>query len=347
MQSSYTSITVYFKYFLKVNAVSVIYKKINLSEVIMKLVVLFCTALSLVFSEAQAVAVIEASGIIRRENQLLIVSDSQYNGYFSYELPQPLLEKGPLVIDSSRKDALKWIPLPKLSLARDFESIEVLADGRLVLLSEALSSIVDEDGYVLTCQAQMTMIGNRGLEGLAARPIGLGHSLLAMCWEGGHLKKSDMPKQMELKNYVLDPVIWIYDLPADASSLYVKEKHLQESVTLAVPQLEEDLFFRASDLVWNKDSQGDWGFIVLLTGHRPKADKVKFAGVSLLQRYNLEGVAIGDPIKLNEVLETKYQTLRWEGLAWYEDGKSLVLINDDDPEIGPPVAYILPLLNGW
>src|SRR5262245_46936237 len=110
---------------------------------------------------AQLRNVSEASGIVRNGNELLIVDDSDPGAYYRY----PIDATGPSVpIEPSRLVRVQW---PEIGLAADLESIDVLADGRIVLLSERLRSLVDEHGVVMEYDDPLTEIGERGLEGLA------------------------------------------------------------------------------------------------------------------------------------------------------------------------------------
>ncbi len=56
-------------------------------------------------------------------------------------------------------------------LAVDLEAIDVLADGRVVVISERLRSMVSKDGVVVGYDDPFAEFGERGLEGLAVRKV--------------------------------------------------------------------------------------------------------------------------------------------------------------------------------
>ncbi len=165
------------------------------------------------FTQAETVEIREASGIARHGEFLLIVDDSQHGSYFRFHLKG---ETGPMIeLDPNR---LERVPLPHSSMATDLESINVLADGRVVVLSERLRAMFDAEGAVADYGAVLSEFGKRGMEGLAVRPVGEGTSRAAVLWEGGYPQYYDVPEQLRAKvgRQALSPIVQVHDLrPSD------------------------------------------------------------------------------------------------------------------------------------
>ena len=83
----------------------------------------------------------EASGLLRIGDFLAIVSDKEPGRY--YLAPVPATTPGPASIDPARVRTIEW---PAASVGLDLEGIAQLADGRVVLLSERLRSLLDDRG---------------------------------------------------------------------------------------------------------------------------------------------------------------------------------------------------------
>jgi len=83
-----------------------------------------------------------------------------------------------------------------MTLAIDFESVDVLADERVVGLSERLRSLIEEGGLVLHNDDPQCELGERRLEGLAVRPGADGVSEVAVLWEGGWIEDGDVQPQV-------------------------------------------------------------------------------------------------------------------------------------------------------
>lgn len=68
-----------------------------------------------------------------------------------------------------------------------------------------------------------------------------------------------------------------------------------------------------------------------------------------LQRFDLDGQPVGDPVDLKSRLPPDLDGLNWEGLAWYEEGESLLLIDDISGKRpgGPPYVVVLSLPEEW
>jgi hypothetical protein len=100
--------------------------------------------------------VAEASGVARKGDRLLVVSDADPGAYYEFSLAGAL---GPV------------IPMPLASVTRqhlagdelgvDLEAIDVLADGRIVALSERLRSLLSESGIVFQYDDPLSELGER------------------------------------------------------------------------------------------------------------------------------------------------------------------------------------------
>lgn len=294
----------------------------------------------------------EASGITRLSDHLLIVGDDDPGAYYRFSL---LGVQGPLIrIDPSR---LTRVVLPQGNLAIDLESIDVLADGRVVVLSERLRALVGEDGVIAEYDNQLSEFGNRGLEGLAVKPLDQGTSRVAVLWEGGYPEHTAVPGQRHrhIGRLAMQPVIWIHDIEAGEAGIAIKSKTALRVVVLDVPkpvgQEPQAQRFRAPDLVWNQmdndgDGKKDWGFIILLSSQNsPDQGRPEYRH-QWLQRFTTQGKPAGMPLDLNTIVPTALKGANWEGLSWFEEGKRLVLIHDKPPK-GPPTAFIVDLPNDW
>lgn len=246
------------------------------------------------------------------------------------------------------------------AVALDLEAIDRLADGRVVALSERLRALVDDQGIVAEYGGPLTEFGNRGLEGLAVRPLSNGDSRVAVLWEGGYPEYYLVPDQLKavVGRLPLRPVIWVHDLPHGQAKLMVrdttKDLYALQVVELEVPEPDrapppEGQRFRASDLVWHTVHQGktqEFGFIVLLNAQNsPTVGKTRYAHL-WLQRFTVDGKPFGAPLDLKTLLPAEMKERNWEGLAWFETGKKLVMIHDVPPK-GIPAAYILTIPPDW
>src|SRR5947208_11851008 len=147
----------------------------------------------------------EASGVTRKGNELLIVSDAAPGAYFSVDVSA---ESGPLIRLPPEKVVRHELAGGAL-LAIDFESVDVLADERVVALSERLRSLIGESGLVLQYDDPLSEIGERGLEGLEVRPGLDGVSEVAVLWEGGWIEDAEVQRQVRrrLDNPLLPVVL--------------------------------------------------------------------------------------------------------------------------------------------
>ncbi len=253
----------------------------------------------------------EASGIVRVGDKLLIVGDGDAGVYYySFSLKE---KEGSIIqIPTS-------LPREKLQeggFALDLESIDILSDGRKVVLSERLHSLIGAKGLIVDYDNPMSEFGNRGLEGLAVRKLENGSSRVAVLWEGGYLKYDDVPKTVKkhIGKVSVQPVIWVHDLKAKTGKEVIKidmkketvEDYKIEEIVLNVhmgggdePQAQR---FRAPDLVWHKVKKNEWGFIVLLSSESAKPKIKQKYMYKWLQRFSLDGSPVGAPFDLKTVL---------------------------------------------
>jgi len=117
----------------------------------------------------------EASGVCRLGNELLIVSDAVPGIYYSFDVSG---EPGPLLQLPS--DKLVPHELEGATLCVDLEAIDVLADRRVVALSERLRSLIGGSGLVVQYDDPLSELGERGLEGLGVRAGHNGFSEVAV-----------------------------------------------------------------------------------------------------------------------------------------------------------------------
>jgi hypothetical protein len=99
--------------------------------------------------------------------------------------------------------------------------------------------------------------------------------------------------------------------------------------------------------------------------------------IKILQRFNQEGESVGNPLCINDICqkvlevlteeelkslgqsmsthimkarsmldEGNYENINWEGLGWFEEGKSLIAIYDQVPK-DPPFALVIEVPQEW
>jgi hypothetical protein len=283
----------------------------------------------------------EVSGVVRQGADLLLVSDDVPGVLF--RCPVPVAISGAHLPDphSMRREVV-----PGATLALDPEEVELLADGRVAILSERLHCLVGAEGLIVQYASTMSEFGNRGVEGLAARPGEAGGSVIAVLWEGGQPMAHDLPATIAAvlpqPLPALPPLVMIHDLPAGQISEWVNE--IPVPLAMPIPPGGHH-FYRAPDLVWHRPAAGEeWGFIVLCSSAR-------FAGAetpdepgryNCLQRFSSGGVPVGDPLYLDTVLSPPLALSNWEGMAWLEEGNCLVLVADSKMAAHPFAVVMLP-----
>jgi hypothetical protein len=241
-------------------------------------------------------------------------------------------------------------------LGVDLEAIDVLADGRIVALSERLRSLLSESGIVFQYDDPLSELGERGLEGLAVRKHSSGGSEVAVLWEGGYVEDAEVQKQVRgrLRDAPFLPVVFTHLIEANQNGMKIKVEKDDELVELKVPSPDsasDGYRFRAPDLVWHKwrtDEGVDLdGFIVLLNSQlrSPQPNKPMF-GPCWLERFDRQENAIGSHLDLDAVAKDLTQNdslsaANWEGLGWYDEGRTLVLVHDKSKKIQTPVALLV------
>ena len=295
----------------------------------------------------------DASGITRLENHLLLVGDKNPGRF--YRLAIPNHDDKAILIDPEQT---MRVDLPNGSLAIDLEGIAVLTDGRVVVLSERLRALVGMDGLIAEYGTPLTEFGNRGLEGVAVRPLANGNSQVAVLWEGGYPEYQAIPEQLRsvVGHLPLRPVIWVHELTKGQTGVHVRDDRkdgvVPQTISLEVQDIGDEApphaqRFRASDLVWHESkSPHGLGFIVLISSENSPPEGKRAFKYQWLQRFDREGKRVGVPLDLNDVLPDRLRQRNWEGLGWYETGKRLVIVHDSPPA-GIPTAYIIDLPEDW
>ena len=293
----------------------------------------------------------QASGITRHKDHLLLVDDEIHGAYYKYALRG--LEKDLIPIDRNR---LIRISFGKAFHAQNLESIDVLADGRIVALSGRLRALVGVDGIIAEYDNIAAELGGIGLEGLAVHRINDDKSIIAVLWEGGFISINAVPMAF-YKHYgrhPLKPMIFLHKIYNNSRLGGLEDLDVIE---LQVPLEQvngETYHFRAPDLVWHHwrnsyKNEIESGFIVLLASesHNPNPTLQKRHMHLWLQRFNRDGRRYGDPFDLRAYLKktektAKFAAANWEGIGWFEEGKRLIIVHDE-PSKGIPHAYILDL----
>ncbi len=293
----------------------------------------------------------EASGIARFGDDLLVVSDRDHGAYYKLSLNKmnwPAVRLNELKIER--------LTLSQGKLAVDIEAIEVLADGRIVVLSERLRSLLSTEGIVAEYDDPLAEIGERGLEGLAVRKIDDKTSQVAILWEGGYPEYDEITPQ--LRNRIgrksMRPFIVVHNLRSGETGKKIEldKDHMPIELVVPLPEGDEPLAqrFRAPDLVWHELRSGGreiWGFIVLLNSQNmPEKGKPKYKHL-WLQQFDLKGQKVGEPLNIDEHVPDNLKGANWEGLAWLEEGKSILLINDGPKKKYPPTIVMIDLSDKW
>ncbi|MBI1983303.1 MAG: hypothetical protein HYS61_03800 [Acidobacteria bacterium] len=202
-------------------------------------------------------------------------------------------------------------------------------------------------------QPPLAEFGNRGLEGLAVERRADGSSRVAVLWEGGYPEFHLVPPPLRerLGRVSLRPFILVHHLKAGESGIPVEMRDAERVVELEVPVPDgkepEAQRFRAPDLVWHRWPSGGedtTGFIVLLSSQN-SAGAREYA-FHWLQRFTADGKPVGEPLDLDSLVPQEFKGANWEGLAWFEEGKSLVVIHEKGP-MPAVVALIVPLPEAW
>ena len=283
------------------------------------------TSLLLAATDHQA-RLISASGIARAGSDLVIVGDDTPAMLFRYRMQADDWPSGdgPLLAEIE----ISWVSVERFggTGAVDLEGVDVLQDGRIVVLSETLKALIARDSLVSIYPDPMGEIGGRGMEGVAVR----GDGQVAGLWEGGYFSPEYLPTWIagagKIQGGPMKALLCVHALPADAETEVCRRG--DGVVVLQVPATPDSTqAFRATDLVWGEDGQS---IIVLLSSTNAGTSVFRY---KWLQRFSTSGAAIGDPINLcaSGYLPDRVRSGKagnFEGLGWFEPGKSLVLIND-------------------
>lgn len=311
----------------------------------------------------------EPSGVRRQGDQLLVVGDEEPGTY--YTMPVTGNEMGFLPLTPAK---LTRHHLLSGLAAFDLESIDVLADGRVVVLSERFPGLFDEKGLVVQYPQRLLSFGGRGPEGVAVRPLDDGSSRVAVLWEGGYPEPGLIPPELkadECFRHALHPRVFVHRLPRGAESYALTKDDVEAEVELEplLPPGKEPFVqrYRGTDLVWRElDVHGkkQWGWIVLLTSgwaEKPQpgsieecrktdhGEPLRWCG-RFLQRFTMDGHPFGEPFDLDEVLPNSVSTANWEGLGWFVPGEKLVLVYDEplaERRFDPQQAFVIDLPAGW
>ena len=300
-----------------------------------------CPLLSAAAS-ADSVSLAEASGVVRRGDHLLVVDDGHPGVYFRIPLdgrPGPTIPLGGAEVQR--------VSIQSSPFVSDLESIEVLRDGRVVVLSERLRMLLCSDGVVATYGAPLSEFGKRGLEGVAVRAGRGRSSLVAVLWEGGYPEYVHLPPPLQRSagRAALKPLVVVHTVGSGRQGLLVPTRDAVE-LNVPLPPGEEPRAqrFRAPDLVWYRGPNREWEFIVLLSSANSAGNREYKH--HWLQRFSTEGDRLGEPLDLDETAPREMRGTNWEGLGWFEAGKSLVVVNESSPRPSG-VAYVVELPPGW
>ena len=153
---------------------------------------------------------------MRDGDRLLLVSDESTDAYYSYALQSAELPSGssPVLRSFTIDQARLTAHLLPVSAPLDLEGIALLAPATLVVVSETLRSLISADRVLAQYPVKLAEVGNRGIEGVAARRLSDSTAELALLWEGGFLERRDVSMQLAtvpgLLDSALKPVICIH-----------------------------------------------------------------------------------------------------------------------------------------
>ena len=201
----------------------------------------------------------EASGVVRQGDELIIVDDSTVGSFFRMSMRGTT--NGPLI--PLRQTHGRWSQLSEACLALDLEGVDQLADGRLLFLSERMRSLIGEAGLIAEYDSLLGEFANRGLEGVACRPLPGKASRIAVVWEGGYPDYGSVP--LSLRSSVgrapMRPLVVVHDLKPGTRGVKLMMRDAILSVELEVPEPEgaepEAQRFRAPDLAWSRLRKND------------------------------------------------------------------------------------------
>ena len=266
----------------------------------------------------------EASAIVLKGDHLLMVSDDTPAILYRYKLKpedHPNSE-GPLLASISIEPTFSRHLVNKK--AKDLEGIDLLSNGELVLLSEQAYALFTPKGLVAQYPKFMSEVAGRGLEGLAINA----EDQVAVLWEGGYYSPKLLSSLLVKSetNQAQIPFVCIHQYSSELNTLHCDKGEGVVKLNVPATPLRTQAF-RAPDLEWSEDNNS---LIVLLASQNLEDTAFKYMW---LQRFSLSGEAIGAALNLCDrgFLPKHLRSGRasnFEGLAWFEPGKSLMLVND-------------------
>lgn len=282
------------------------------SLILFFLLTLYCTGIG----EKSEIVIREASGITRLQDAVLIVGDDADGQYFELTINDEnahIIPVDPLKVRS--------IPMPGASLASDLEAIDVLADGRICVLSEDLNCLLARQGkgakpygIIAEYDKSLSEFAGRGLEGLAVKSLPGENSRVAVLWEGGYPEQASLPSELRnrIGRFPLNPVIVVHDVERNGTAGMITQP--LNRILLEVPKPEGEIpdaqRFRGADLVWHewkddkRPEQRIQGFIVLLSSDNSpleSSDVRKYYRYKILLRFDMEGIPYGEPLEINPI----------------------------------------------
>lgn len=291
----------------------------------LRILLLSIIAVTTACNHAIGFDVTEISGIARNGNKLIMVSDDAAGTY--YELALTPSDTSVIPIDPLK---VRRVRLPGCEAASDLEGIDVLADGRIALLSEDLHCLfaVSADGF--TCSALMrfnssvTEKGNRGVEGLAVYPLSDERSRIAVTWEGGYPLKSLLPVVRGIRaTQAAEPILILAEIKKNDRDLWLVDTTAYRTVVTPKEKSAGPLGqrFRVPDLVWHRWSEAagmDTGLIMILSSENNPPDdsgeKTEYKH-KLLMRYDTNGQPVGSPIDINAQAKVRFNAINPDLMA--------------------------------
>ncbi len=338
---------------------------------------------SVLFCQDNKVKITEASGITRSGDKLLIVSDNVPGVYYEYDIPAYDYDVIPIDPAKTREVKLPGAELAgdleAIGLTGDGEVI-VLSELLHSLIGKKDKN-TKQYSIISYYNKSYTEFGNRGLEGMAVKNSSHGGYELAVLWEGGYPIGAIIPEEIRecVDGKSLKPRVLIHSIPGD-------DTHKPQQFALDTPLPDNESRgqrYRGSAVAWHEyfvgDNRVDCLIVLLQSENCPPEDSDERASYEykILQKFDLEGNPLGYPIDINEhakkamdnldhifyesigirmakhmkaaiesLRASDWENVNWEGMGWFEKGKSLVLIYDKHPD-DPPFAMILHLPENW
>lgn len=193
-----------------------------------------------------------------------------------------------------------------------------------LILGENKQRLIDLDGGEYRLDGDFRARHGRGLEGVAVRWQN-GHWQVAVAWEGGFYDWDSRARGTAAK-------------PRIALLNWTRGEGVRDrpdaTFELDVPEPSAKQRFRVPDLVWAGDH-----LLVLLASTDKKRKKRRH---TWLQRFDLQGRAVGDPLKLEKAWGAYHDNKNWEGLNWTLAGTSLVMAHDEKDRDKHRALTVLP-----